>query len=154
MDGYTDMKNTPKSEADPLLDGCVAIVSAFLSRNSVYANTVPRLIEDVYTTLFSLSSNTVALRQNGQSPAADLGASLTGDYIVCLEDGKKVKLLKRYLRTHFGLTPDEYRAKWGLASDYPMVAPNYANRRSELAKLSGFGENTRQPGGRRRLAKA
>jgi len=154
MDEYAGMKNTPQSEVDPLLNGCVSIVSAFLSRNAVFANTVPRLIEDVYTTLFALSSNTVALRQNGLSPAVDLNRSLTGDYIVCLEDGKKVKLLKRYLRTHHGLTPDEYRTKWGLAPDYPMVAPNYANRRSELAKLSGFGESTRRAGSRRRLVKA
>ncbi|HEX8047507.1 MucR family transcriptional regulator [Rhizobium sp.] len=143
-----------QSEEDPFLNGCIAIVSAYLSRNSVYANTVPRLIEDVYTTLFALSSNTLALSREGPKPAVDLKGSFTDDYIVCLEDGKKVKLLKPYLRTHHGLTPDEYRAKWGLAPDYPMVAPNYANRRSELAKQSGFGESTRRAGSRRRLAKA
>ena len=154
MDNYPRLKMVPQSEDNPLLDGCIAIVSAYLSRNTVYASTIPRLIEDVYTTLFALDSNRIALSPQRPDPAVDLKSSLMDDYIVCLEDGKKVKLLKPYLRTHHGLTPEEYRTKWGLAPDYPMVAPNYANRRSELAKQSGFGESKRPAKSKRQAARA
>ena len=116
------------------------IVSAFVSKNPIQAADIPALIRSVHQSLATLGQP-----QETVEPAADLKPavpvkkSVTPDYIVCLEDGKKLKMLKRHLKTSYGLTPDEYRTKWGLPSDYPMVAPNYAKARSEMAVKIGLG---------------
>lgn len=127
-----------------LLPMVTEIVSAHLSNNTVTMSDIPRLINEVYTALSGLGQpqNKPAERQE---PAIALKKSVTADYIVCLEDGKKLKMLKRHLRTAYGLTPEQYREKWGLPADYPMVAPNYAKKRSTLARQIGLGT-----GGRRR----
>jgi len=117
------------------------IVSAFVSKNPIQATDLPALIKCVHQSL-----TTLGLPQETAEPAADLKPavpvkkSVTPDYIVCLEDGKKLKMLKRHLQSSYGLTPDEYRAKWGLPADYPMVAPNYAKARSALAMEIGLGK--------------
>lgn len=125
------------------------IVSAHVSNNSVATGDLPQLIQSVYTSLAGLGTAPVVPEEKLQ-PAVSVRASIKPDYIVCLEDGKKLKMLKRHLMTHYGLTPDDYRAKWGLPADYPMVAPNYAEQRRTLAKQIGLG--TKGRGGRRKGA--
>jgi len=114
------------------------IVSAYVSKNPVAAEDLPNVIKSVHATLggFQSGEGTALSR----SPAVPVKKSVTPDYIVCLEDGKKLKMLKRYLRAQYGLSPEAYRAKWNLPADYPMTAPNYAARRSEFAKQSGLGK--------------
>jgi predicted transcriptional regulator len=113
--------------------------------NSVSASALPDLIRSVHTSLTSLGRpETVAAPAEKQKPAVPISRSINDDYIVCLEDGKRLKMLKRYLRSRFNLSPDEYRRKWGLPPDYPMVAPAYANRRSEFAKQIGLGRGVRR----------
>lgn len=114
------------------------IVSSHVSNNSVAVTDVPQLIENVYTTLSNMRNGKEEAEVELQ-PAVPIRQSIKPDYIVCLEDGKKLKMLKRYLMTSYGLTPEEYRAKWGLPADYPMVAPNYAETRRQLAKKIGLG---------------
>jgi predicted transcriptional regulator len=118
------------------------IVAAHVSNNSVAVSDLPTLISNVHTALAGLSSPVVAPAPK-QDPAVSIRSSIKPDYIVCLEDGKKLKMLKRHLMTHYKMTPDEYRTKWGLAADYPMVAPNYAETRRSLAIKIGLG---RKPG--------
>ena len=113
------------------------IVSAHVGNNTVAVSDLSTLIEQVYNTLSSLGPESEDV--NSQEPAVSVRASIKPDYIVCLEDGKKLKMLKRHLMTHYNLTPEEYRRKWNLPSDYPMVAPNYAKQRRELAKQIGLG---------------
>ena len=113
------------------------IVSAHVGNNTVAVSDLSTLIEQVYNTLSGLGPE--AEDVNSQEPAVSVRASIKPDYIVCLEDGKKLKMLKRHLMTHYNLTPEEYRRKWNLPSDYPMVAPNYAKQRRELAKQIGLG---------------
>jgi predicted transcriptional regulator len=126
------------------------IVAAHVSNNSVAVADVPSLIANVHTALAGLSGSSAAA-QPAPEPAVPIRNSIKKDYIVCLEDGKKLKMLKRHLMTHYGMTPDDYRAKWGLAADYPMVAPAYAEVRRDLAKAIGLG---RAPGsGRKKKAK-
>lgn len=127
------------------------IVSAHVSNNSVSANELPILIQSVYTSLAGLNAAPAIVEERPQ-PAVSVRASIKPDYIICLEDGKKLKMLKRHLMTHYGMTPDDYRAKWGLAADYPMVAPNYAEQRRALAKQIGLGTKGRG-GGRKRSKK-
>ena len=116
------------------------IVSAYVSKNSVQASDVPGLISNVYQSLNSLGQPQAAVEAAVDlKPAVPIKKSVTPDYIICLEDGKKLKMLKRHLNTSYDMTPDEYRAKWGLPSDYPMVAPNYAKQRSNLALKLGLG---------------
>ena len=116
------------------------IVSAFVSKNSVQASDLPALISSVYQSLKSLDQPQAAVEAAVDlKPAVPVKKSVTPEYIVCLEDGKKLKMLKRHLNTSYNMTPDEYRAKWGLPSDYPMVAPNYAKQRSDLALKLGLG---------------
>lgn len=122
------------------------IVSAHVSNNSVAVSDLPMLIQNVYTALAGLSAPQVAPEEK-PVPAVSVRASIKPDYIVCLEDGKKLKMLKRHLMTHYSMTPDDYRAKWGLPADYPMVAPNYAAQRRTLAKKIGLG--TKRAGSRR-----
>ena len=122
------------------------IVSSHVSNNPVAANDLPGLIEVVYRKLDAL---TVPVEEEPEPlvPAVPIKKSVTEDYIICLEDGKKLKMLKRHLMTAYGMTPDEYRDKWGLKSDYPMVAPSYAAKRQQLAKKIGLG---RKPGARKK----
>lgn len=114
------------------------IVTAYVSNNSVSSAELPDVIKTVYSTLNHLGGNGHAMAAS--KPAVPIKKSYTDDYIVCLEDGKKLKMLKRYLRSHYDMTPEEYRAKWGLPADYPMVAPSYAAKRSAFAKEIGLGK--------------
>lgn len=116
------------------------IVAAYVSNNAVAAADVSGLISDVHKALLATSTANAAEEAEPQKPAVSVRRSVTPDYIICLEDGKKFKSLKRHLRTHYDLSPEEYREKWGLSPDYPMVAPNYAKARSELAKKMGLGQ--------------
>ena len=120
------------------------IVSAYVSNNAVATGELPDLIGQVYSALQHTASASSEAAAEPLNPAVPVKKSVTADYIVCLEDGKKFKSLRRHLRTHYNLTPDEYRAKWGLPADYPMVAPNYAASRSELAKKMGLGQQRRR----------
>jgi predicted transcriptional regulator len=119
------------------------IVSAHVSNNSVAVNDLPLLIENVHSALTGLG-NGQSEPEVKQEPAVSVRSSVKPDYIVCLEDGKKLKMLKRHLMTHYNMTPDEYRQKWGLNADYPMVAPNYAEQRRALAKKIGLGTKRRR----------
>lgn len=114
------------------------IVAAHVSNNSVAVSDLPLLIQNVHTALSSLGA-VVAAPEVRPEPAVSVRASIKPDYIVCLEDGKKLKMLKRHLMTHYQMTPEDYRAKWNLPADYPMVAPNYAEQRRTLAKKIGLG---------------
>ena len=114
------------------------IVSAYVSNNSVSVEKLPALLQEVHDAVRALAKGGTAMAGN-QEPAVPVKKSVTPDYIICLEDGKKLKMLKRYLRTQYDLTPEEYRRKWNLDADYPMVAPNYAKRRSDFAKQIGLG---------------
>ena len=127
------------------------IISAHVSNNSVSPADLPGLIRSVYSALNGLG-DTPVVHNEPQQPAVSVRASIKPDYIVCLEDGKKMKMLKRHLMTHYGMTPDDYRTKWGLPADYPMVAPNYAETRRELAMKIGLGTKGRG-GGRKRARK-
>lgn len=124
---------------ETLLTLTADIVTAHLSNNSVSTNDVPALIENVHAALSGLGAPGEDKPAEKQAPAVSVRASVKPDYIVCLEDGKKMKMLKRYLRNKFDMSPDEYRAKWGLPRDYPMVAPNYAETRRTLAVSIGLG---------------
>ncbi|CCA92807.1 MULTISPECIES: MucR family transcriptional regulator [unclassified Novosphingobium] len=121
------------------------IVAAHVSNNSVSVEDLPALITNVYGALSGLGS-AAAVEEEKPEPAVSVRASVKPDYIICLEDGKKLKMLKRHLMTHYNMTPEEYRARWNLPADYPMVAPNYAEKRRELAKKIGLG---RKPNARR-----
>jgi predicted transcriptional regulator len=135
------MRDDNRSEED-ILKLVTEIVTAYVSRNPVAADELPNVIKSVHATLGGIQGNeTGAL---GRMPAVPVKKSVTPDYIVCLEDGKKLKMLKRYLRAQYGLTPEAYRAKWNLPADYPMTAPNYAARRSEFAKQIGLGRPRKQ----------
>ena len=124
----------------PDLVGLTAeIISAYVSNNSVGRDDLPGIIADVHAALARASQGMPSGDRDELKPAVALKKSVTADYIICLEDGKKFKSLKRHLRTHYNLSPEEYRDKWGLPHDYPMVAPNYAAARSQLAKQMGLG---------------
>ena len=123
---------------DTLLTLTADIVAAHVSNNSVAVNDLPTLIQNVYAALNGISG-AVSAPEARPEPKVPVRSSVKPDFIVCLEDGKRLKMLKRHLMTHYSLTPDEYRQKWGLASDYPMVAPNYAEQRRALAKSIGLG---------------
>ena len=129
---------------DHLLELLTDIVSAYVKGNRIPAAELPRLIESVHATLLSLPDSGIPARRESP-PAVAVEDSVSGDYIVCLEDGKRLTMLKRYLRTRYGLTPEAYRAKWGLPADYPMVAPNYSAKRSALARKIGLGKNRGRP---------
>ena len=120
------------------------IVSAFVSNNSVAASDIPALINQVHSALLRVSSGAKDAPTEPLKPAVSVKKSITPDYLVCLEDGKKFKSLKRHLRTQYSVTPEQYREKWGLPADYPMVAPNYAAARSKLAKDMGLGQQRRR----------
>ena len=127
-------------KSDDILKLATEIVAAYVSNNPIPVSEVPAMIKSVHTTLGGLGGSSQGEVQTSQKPAVPIKRSVNPDYIVCLEDGKKLKMLKRYLRSNYTMTPEEYRAKWGLPADYPMVAPNYAAARSHLAKQMGLGQ--------------
>jgi predicted transcriptional regulator len=124
-----------------LIELATQIVAAYVGKNAVEQTDLPKLIANVHRALEQAAGGSGARNDAVETkPAVNAKKSITPDYLICLEDGKKFKSLKRHLRTHFNLTPEQYREKWGLPSDYPMVAPNYANSRSKLAKNMGLGQ--------------
>ncbi len=127
-------------ERSELVELTADIVSAYVSKNNVVVGDLPQLINDVHDALNKASVRSAQPVREELKPAIAVKKSVTPDYIVCLEDGKKFKSLKRHLRTHYNMSPEEYRDKWGLPHDYPMVAPNYAAARSALAKKMGLGQ--------------
>ena len=135
-----------------LLGLTAEIVSAHVSNNPVSLGDLPNLIQDVYRTLSTVGQPVAVPEPERPQPAVPIKKSVTPEYLICLEDGKKLKMLKRHLQTSYNLTPDQYRERWGLQPDYPMVAPNYAKHRSTLAKKIGLGTKPRglPAGGRRR----
>ena len=136
--------------SDDILKLTSEIVAAYVSNNSMSASELPSIIKSVHSALGGLGGGAQNEIQTSQKPAVAIKRSVNPDYIVCLEDGKKLKMLKRYLRSNYNLTPEEYRAKWGLPADYPMVAPNYAAQRSEFAKKIGLGRTASSSGRRRK----
>jgi predicted transcriptional regulator len=120
------------------------IVMAFIGNNTISITQLPELISTVHKSVSELQNNNIVQETEPQKPAVSIKNSLDDDYIICLEDGQKMKMLKRHLRTVHNLTPSEYRAKWGLPADYPMVAPNYSKERSKHAKNSGLGRKAKQ----------
>jgi predicted transcriptional regulator len=127
-----------------LIDLTADIVSAYVSNNTVASTDLPNLINEVYGALQRTSTAAQEPEPEPLKPAVPIKKSVMPDYIICLEDGKKFKSLKRHLRTHYDMTPEEYREKWDLGPDYPMVAPNYAAARSELAKKMGLGQQRKR----------
>jgi predicted transcriptional regulator len=132
------------SSSNSFIELAADIVSAYVSNNSVPASDLPSLIGDVHSALLRVTSGTMAATAETPKPAVPAKKSITREFLVCLEDGRKFKSLKRHLRTQYNLSPDEYREKWGLAPDYPMVAPDYAKARSNLAKQMGLGQQRRR----------
>jgi predicted transcriptional regulator len=128
-----------------LLGLSAEIVAAYVAQNSLPASSLPELIHSVHSTLVGLSAPAVApaILAERPRPAVPISRSVQNDFLVCLEDGKQLKMLKRYLRSRYSLSPDDYRRRWGLPPDYPMVAPGYALRRSEFAKQIGLGKGVR-----------
>lgn len=126
--------------SEGLVELTADIVSAYVSNNTVVSSDLPTLINETYDALSKAAAKAAQPLTEELNPAVPVKKSVTPDYIVCLEDGKKFKSLKRHLRTHYDLSPEEYREKWGLPHDYPMVAPNYAAARSALAKKMGLGQ--------------
>jgi predicted transcriptional regulator len=135
------------NSSNELLVLTTEIVSSHVANNTVPLSDLPQLIQQVYTTLAGIGGAPVATGQRPQ-PAVTVKKSVTPDYIVCLEDGRKLKMLKRHLKTAYNMTPEEYRERWQLPPDYPMVAPNYAKQRSSLAKKIGLGTKPRGRRGR------
>lgn len=127
-----------------VIDFTVDVVAAYVGNNTVPAAELPGLIQSIYQTLNGLGAVEEVKAEAPREPAISIKKSISNDYIVCLEDGRKFKSLKRHLRTKYNLSPEEYRAKWNLPKDYPMVAPSYARARSELAKQMGLGQGGRQ----------
>ena len=125
---------------EQLLEMTTEIVSAYVGNNTIAAGELNELIVSIHGSLHNLTTGGVEVEPEPIKPAVPVRRSVTPDYLICLEDGKRLKMLKRHLRTTYGLSPDDYRAKWGLPADYPMVAPNYAQQRSEFAKKIGLGK--------------
>lgn len=138
-----------KANRGNILRMTAEVVAAYVSNNILPASQLPDMIRSIYSSFEAFRAGRSEGPQTLLRPVVPIKRSVTGDYIICLEDGKKLKMLKRHLRTAYNLTPDEYRAKWSLPADYPMVAPNYAAQRSEFAKKIGLGRKSIQ-GGRRR----
>ena len=132
----------PKIGDDELLRMTAEVVSAYVSNNTLATGQLADVIQAVYNSLRGLDGHVAEPPAEPVRPAVPVRKSVTPEYLVCLEDGKKLKMLKRHLRSTYNLTPDEYRTKWGLAPDYPMVAPKYAEQRSEFAKKIGLGRGT------------
>lgn len=130
--------------ADETLRMTAEIVASFVANNSVQTEQLPELIRSIYATLGGLSKGEEERNIERPKPAVPVNKSIQNDFIICLEDGKKLKMLKRYLRSTYDMSPEEYRKRWGLPADYPMVAPAYAKRRSEFAKRIGLGRGVRR----------
>lgn len=133
-----------KSNSHNYIELAADIVSAYVSNNSVPASDLPALINEVHAALLRVTSGVAPVAVEAPKPAVPVKKSITNDFIICLEDGKQFKSLKRHLRTQYNMSPEEYREKWGLPPDYPMVAPNYAKARSNLAKQMGLGQQRRR----------
>lgn len=131
-------------EKNEIVELTADIVSAYVSNNTVAAGDLPQIISDVHAALSRATGREAPPAREEMKPAIPVKKSVTPDYIVCLEDGKKFKSLKRHIRTHYNLSPEQYREKWDLPHDYPMVAPNYASARSQLAKKMGLGQRRRR----------
>lgn len=141
------MTETPTNSVLPneeLMRMTSDIVSSFVSNNPVTTESLPDVIRSVYRTVSGLAGAPEKTTDEKPKPAVPVSKSVTNDYIICLEDGRKLKMLKRYLRSHYDMSPDEYRRRWGLGVDYPMVAPSYTERRSEFAKKIGLGKGVRK----------
>lgn len=140
------MTESTEIKDEPLTELTTDVVSAYVTNNTVPSSELPDLIINVHKALSSLVTQAQTSSNDSAplTPAVPIKRSIREDYIICLEDGKQFKSLKRHLRAHYDLSPEEYRAKWGLASDYPMVAPAYAKKRSELAKKLGLGNSSRR----------
>lgn len=143
---------TEKLSQNELLALTTEIVASHVSNNTVAMSDLSELIRQVYGSLNSLSPTPVPEQPEKPQPAVAIKKSVTPEFIICLEDGKKLKMLKRHLKTRYDMTPEEYRKRWGLPDDYPMVAPSYAQQRSDLAKKIGLGTKPRARGGRRGAA--
>jgi len=131
-----------KIAEEELLRMTADVVAAYVGNNTLPTAQLGEVINAVYSSLKSLEGPVAQVQPEPLKPAVAIRKSVTPEFIICLEDGKKLKMLKRHLRSTYNMTPDEYRTKWGLAPDYPMVAPNYAQRRSEFAKKIGLGRGT------------
>lgn len=145
-----NMTDATAHKSDELLKLASSIIAAYVSNNPVPVSELPGMIKSVHATLGGLSPGGTSESLTTQKPAVPVKRSITPEYIVCLEDGKKLKMLKRYLRSNYKLSPEQYRAKWGLPADYPMVAPNYSTQRSEFAKKIGLGRTPPASKSRRR----
>jgi predicted transcriptional regulator len=132
-------------ERAEIIEMTADIVSAYVGNNAVGAADLPALIHAVHQALSGVTTAAEPVDATPKEPAVPVKRSVTPEFLVCLEDGRKFKSLKRHLRTKYNMSPEDYRAKWGLAKDYPMVAPNYAKARSDLAKQMGLGQGGRQP---------
>ncbi len=139
----SEQESNVVDDYDNVLELTSEVVSAYVGNNPVSTSELPVLIGEVYNALAKANQKGSSLAANTAKPAVPIKKSMTDDYIICLEDGKQFKSLKRHLRSHYDLSPEEYREKWGLPHDYPMVAPNYAKARSKLARDMGLG---RKPG--------
>ena len=144
------MDNNENGANEMLITLTADIVTAHVANNNVDGETLPSLIQNVYGALAGLGAEEVEVAR--PEPAVSVRASVKNDHLVCLEDGKKMKMLKRHLMTDHGLTPDEYRERWNLPADYPMVAPDYADKRRELAKKIGLGRKPGQKRGRKKAS--
>lgn len=133
-------EDTPKPSSDDLLRMTAQMVAAYLRKNSVPTAQITEVINSVYGSLRVIEGRTNAPKPAELKPPVPIKKSVTPEYIICLEDGRKLKMLKRHLRTEYNMTPEQYRQKWGLPADYPMVAPNYAKQRSAFAKEIGLGK--------------
>ncbi|MCF2522983.1 MucR family transcriptional regulator [Bradyrhizobium sp. G127] len=133
-------ETTPKG----FVDLTASIVSAYVSNNATTAAEIPALISQIHAALVRVSSGSTEVAVEPSKPAVSIKKSMTSEYLVCLEDGKRFKSLKRHLRAQYNMSPEQYREKWGLPADYPMVAPNYAVTRSQLAKKMGLGQQRRR----------
>jgi predicted transcriptional regulator len=148
--GARMIEQSPNKVAEEeLLRMTAEVVAAYVSNNSLPTAQVAEVINAVYLSLRGLEAKSPEEKLEALRPAVPIRRSITPDYLICLEDGKKLKMLKRHLRSTYGMTPDEYRQKWGLPPDYPMVAPNYAEQRSAFAKKIGLGRGTGRPAGKR-----
>jgi predicted transcriptional regulator len=139
-----------KDQDDDIRRQVTEIVAAYVSKNTVEAKDLPGIIKTIHATLAGIGAEPAATGAPLPRPAVPVKKSVQDDHIVCLEDGKKLKMLKRYLRARYKMTPDEYRTRWGLPADYPMTAPNYAQKRSDFAKKIGLGKGEGRKGKRKK----
>lgn len=146
------MTNTTGAPQGDPISLASKIVAAYVSNNKVNAEDIPALLNEMYVAVSNLAENGAGFMAS-RDPAVPINKSVTPDFVICLEDGKKLKMLKRYLRTHYNLSPEEYRRKWGLPADYPMTAPNYAKHRSKVAKEIGLGKGATKRKTTRKRAK-